>query len=162
MNRNQLIQLIIQKLQEISKLLESLKKQPPMPPQPANSERLYKRAYSYLGIDPTPDDQVPDVFSCVYSLCQIVYDEFGEEIGGKRLENTIELNQALSISPKFQRTNDPGPGDIAVAVTEGGTHGHAAIMGIRRTPASTQRYMSNNSLNGLWLDGYTKNTWDKY
>lgn len=121
-----------------------------------NNERLYKRAVSFLGVDASPKDTVSDELACVESLEEVYHTEFGQYLGGYKLVSTIKLYEALRYDPRFREVKIPKIGDIIVSPTESNTKiGHCGIVG-------KYGILANDSRSGLWLEGYSIESWRIY
>ena len=116
-----------------------------------NREKLYQAAKASLGKEMSPQDVADDSLACVESFCQVYKTALGEFPNGMLFLSTIKLYEFLSRSPLFVKATTADPGTIVIAVTEGTRHGHIFIAGV-------ERLYSNDSRNGLWLDGYTMKT----
>lgn len=124
-----------------------------------NNQRLYDRAVTFLGKDADPLDPVDDTVACVSSLEEVYHAEFQTWIGRIKLFNTIDLHNALLISPKFRRVEVPKPGNIIVSVTEyrNGKQifGHTGVI-------AKYGILSNDSVRKVWLENFTVESWKIY
>jgi len=126
-----------------------------------NSEHLYLKAKSFLGIDLTPDDAVPDFVACVAQFQELYKRTFGRYVGsGASLYNTRALRDALRNDKDFTeiKWEDTKPGDVCVFATGEGPvikHGHVFVVG-------KKDWMSNNSNNGKWEAHWTRQQVEGY
>lgn len=129
---------------------------PPMNEQTETGKQLYAKSKSFLGTEPTPKDEIPDVVACVSNLQVIFFKTTGRYIGqGAALYSTKALKEWMLQDKNFTRVDDPLPGDILVYATGEGngmvSNGHCFVVG-------NKDYMSNNSFTGLWSADYTRET----
>lgn len=134
-------------------------------PRETRREILYRVSKSYIGVETTPKDEVPDQVACVASLQEVYRKAFGHYIGtGAALYNTRALKEALLVHQDFERIQ-PGNemfGDVCVFPTGENTHstspnvrGHVFVVGKRD-------WMSNDSSSGLWKANWTKDSALRY
>ena len=130
--------------------------------QTATSEHLYYTAKSFLGIDITPKDEIPDDVACVAQVQEVVRRATGNYIGiGAALYNTRAFkDQSLKDRRMFEVHEDEIlPGDICVYPTGEGngriSNGHVFIIG-------EHQWMSNSSKTGLWSANYTRQSAKDY
>lgn len=120
-----------------------------------NSTYLYLKAKSFLGIDLTPADEVPDYVACVSQFQALYKSCFGEHLGtGACLYSTLALKNFLVkwSGAKSVSFEDALPGDICIFATgEGytGSRGHVFVVG-------KVNWMSNTSATGKWEANYEK------
>lgn len=108
----------------------------------------------FIGTDVSPKDVVPDSFGCAESISTIIKGILPEF---PLVTGTWSLLDAIQMSGKFVRIQNPERGAIILAVTGQGTgsipNGHAGIM------MSDKDIASNNSLTGLFEVNYTLEKW---
>lgn len=122
-----------------------------------NTQKLYNSAKACLGEDLSTDPAVPPEVSCAVAVNAVHKIAFGEVIGGGA--STKDMYLKLLNDPRFQKVIEGIPGDIIISPSgyssKGALHGHVAILGYHGI-------MGNNSLNGLWQEVYTMESWDTY
>jgi hypothetical protein len=122
--------------------------------QTETGQQLYAKSKSLLGKELTPKDEVPDTVACVANFQAVYFKTTGSYAGqGAALYNTRALKNWLTTDKRFERVENPLPGDICVYATGEGngnlSNGHVFIVGKRD-------WMSNNSFTGLWSADYTR------
>lgn len=144
-------------LKEIGDIISAIfsKQQDPMPTPTAL--QLYNTAKDCLGTDMITDPTISQEVGCAVSVNAVYQKAFGKPIGGGA--STAALYQVLQTDARFARVDEALPGDIIISPTgtstKGAPHGHVGIVGYHGI-------MSNNSLNGLWSEVYTLETWNSY
>lgn len=114
-----------------------------------DAELLYLKAKSFLGIDLTPKDEVPDFVACVAQFQALHFKTFGRYVGtGAALVNTRHLRNALQNDAEYEQIEweDAKPGDVCVYASDESPvvkHGHVFVVG-------KNYWMSNNSYSGAW------------
>lgn len=140
---------------------DPIKTLPPLPPIPPLSmrEKVYQKAYMFLGKSLVPPNDDPDV-GCAISVTVLLKEKCGINI--KETTSTYELLHELIASPYVEEVFSPLFGDIIISATDTSLfqnppfpHGHTGIVG-------KVKIMSNNSSNGLWEDGWTLPAWDNH
>lgn len=125
----------------------------------SKTEQLYNLAYSKRGTDFTPDWIVSDEVSCSFAVTTLI-KEIAPEM--PIIVNTGELYRFMLKSPLFKEISQPiskiEKGQIIVAPT--GYNSRPEIMpnGHVCVASENERYMSNNSYNGLWEENYNRDT----
>lgn len=136
---------------------------PPSVPEPVIPKvdprlKLYELAKSCLGKDiAATQDELGCAEAISYLLKQVQVKKFPK--GGYL--STTDLHSFLKKSDQFTQVplSKNLPGDIIISPTgmstKGAAHGHVGIMGYHGI-------MSNNSLNGLWQQYYSLESWSNY
>lgn len=114
---------------------------------------------SEIGNDFTPDNIVPDMVSCAFSLSTLLnrYDSRIPIIYG-----THELNDFMAKHTElFERVPDPvviEAGDIVISPTGTGKlkNGHTGVY------IDNTRIVSNDSETGLWSQNWSRSSWHNY
>lgn len=127
-----------------------------MPPI-AKTQLLYLKAKESLGIDLVSDPSIDPSVSCAASVNEVFRLTFGRQIGGGA--STALMYQVLKNDPHFKQATGYSKGYIVISPTgtstKGAPHGHVGICGV-------YGIMSNNSMNGLWQEYYTEQSWHEY
>lgn len=122
-----------------------------------NSQKLYLAAKASLGKDMVEDPTIEPFLSCAASVNEVFKLAFGKEIGGGA--STALLYQTLRADPRFALAPGNAVGNIIISPSgmssKGAPHGHVGICGM-------YGILSNNSMNGLWQEYYTEQSWDSY
>ncbi len=125
-------------------------------PQTKTAQRVYAAAKECLGDSLVPIGDDPDV-GCAISVSVLLRDMCG--IGIKETLSTSELLQEMISSTFFVEVQNPAAGDVIISATGTSvnpktliTHGHVGVVGLHGI-------LSNNSMNGLWSENYTLDTW---
>ena len=117
---------------------------------------LYGQARLFLGRDASPLDLVNDDLGCAESVSCIIAKVTQFPI----ITGTSSLNAYLARDPRFQNRNDDfAPGTVIVSPTGSGQakiRGHVGIFGENET------IMSASSIDGLWKQNFTLQTWRRY
>lgn len=123
----------------------------------SNSYILYETAKNCLEHDMVNDPKIDPMFGCAQAVSEVFYKAFNEPLGGGA--STKAVYEHLRNDSRFKQVQEPTGGDIIVSPTgysdRGAPHGHVGIMGFHGV-------MSNNSMNGLWEEKYTLETWKNY
>ena len=153
-------------LAHLKRLFESLVMPPAPPPDDYwkdLADKIYSESLKSVSKDITPEDRVPDEYSCVQQITTIlrrVLPTF------PIMDSTIVLNSYLSKSPQWKKVTIPRHGDVHVFVTNSGNgtvkNGHAFICGKFISEDGTRWLMSNDSRNGQWSVNYTIASANKY
>jgi len=123
---------------------------PDLPVVESNREKLYKYAYSKLGVDMAPTQ---DSLGCAESLSYILKGSGLTNLTGIFI-GTYQLNEWLS--KNLEKVTEPLPGDIIMSETGSGRiRGHCGIVG-------KHKIMSNNSASFLWDDHWSLAKWKEY
>jgi hypothetical protein len=148
---------LVKLLAQLIALLENMQKQ-----ERSRRDDLYDAAFASLGIDRTPNDEVPDEVACVHQLSTIIRDAL-PELRFPIMDSTKVLYGFLEGSLSWKPVDKPEKGDIILSVTGSGNgkikNGHVGICGKNLSPDGTPWIMSNDSRNGLWLANYTLKAW---
>lgn len=116
------------------------------------SEKLYKVAKSCIGKDVAP---LENEYGCAEAVNNVVHQAFGDYAGGDL--STYRMYHAIKNNRKFIEVIKPIRGDIILSPTGYGSgkvsNGHTGIM------SDNNAIMSNTSVNGLWLENYTLDSW---
>ncbi len=120
---------------------------------------LYAAALDCLGKDASPQDVAPDEVGCAETVYDILASAFPLKVGFSLEISTSKLYDALKVSKKFIKIDQPLQGDIVISPTGYGngklSNGHVGIKG------EDDVIMSNDSATGLFLENYTVTTWKK-
>ena len=126
-------------------------------------DKIYNRAFGYLGSDPTPGNEIPNEVACVHSLSTIISLALGPEIRFPVMSSTIELFEYLAKSPSWKTVPLPQYGDIILSVTKSESNrGHCGIVGKRNAEDMTAWIMNNDSRSGKWEASYSVGSWQRY
>lgn len=119
---------------------------------------IYQEAKKALGTSLVPIGDDPDV-GCAISVTYLLKEKCGIDI--KETLSTSDLLTELINNPHFTEITTPQVGGIIISATGTSTisdtpitHGHCGVVGLYGV-------LSNNSLNGLWSENYTLETWHK-
>ncbi len=140
-------------LAKIAVALADLAKQVAKLPSKPNQQVLYDVAKSCLGRDMA---LTQNELGCAEAVNAVHKQAFGSEIGGGL--STAAMYAELLTDARFMATDTPLPGDVIISPTgkgNPGTHGHVGIV-------AKYGILSNNSLNGLWQEKYTLDSWYKF
>ena len=129
------------------------------------NDRLYEVAFSFLGREATPNDEVEDALACVHTLSTIISLSFSE-LRFPILFSTKDLYRHLKNSPSWKQVDLPQHGDVILCVTGTGndsvSNGHCGVVGKRQAEDMSVWIMSNDSRNGLWSANYSLTSWQRY
>ncbi len=125
-------------------------------PMPTNADKLYNTAKACLGKDMVDDPGVDPSVGCADAVNSVFKLAFGGEIGGGA--STATMYEILKSDPRFELSGY-AKGNIVISPTgtsiKGAPHGHVGICGL-------YGILSNNSMNGLWEEYYTEQSWVSY
>lgn len=133
----------------------------PVNPLTYNNSRLYLFAVAlkYIGTDASPNDVAPDELGCAETVYDILQTAFPLNVGFPFVISTSKLYDALKISSKYIKIDQPLEGDIVISPTGYGngnlSNGHVGIKG------EGDKIMSNDSSTGLFKENYTMADWKK-
>lgn len=120
----------------------------------SNRERLYDMAKACLGKDIA---KTQDELGCAEAVNYVYKKTFGTPIGGET--STAGMYEVLKKDKRFVKVDEPLFGDIIISPTGTSTlnalHGHVGIV-------AKYGILSNNSLNGLWQEKFTLQSWKIY
>lgn len=123
----------------------------------SNREKWLDIAVKAYGIDPTPNDEVDDTVSCVFSLTTLI-KRFMPDF--PIMTNTPEFVKYIRTDKRFKPSNELKQGNIIVSVT--GT-GNGSIIGHIGIVWKDGTILSNSSATGLWSDKFNTISWiDRY
>lgn len=128
-----------------------IEKKPPVI-EKTNREKLLDFALTFVGIDPTPKDEIDDEVSCVFSLTTILNKYFKGDF--KVIDYTPDLVGQLYLDKRFKLSNEFKEGNIVVFPTRSG---NGKIIGHCFLVSKGGKMLSNNSDTGLWQDKYDIN-----
>lgn len=122
-----------------------------------NGLEFYAIAAECLGLDLSTDPSIPPEVSCAVAVNNVYRKTFGHELGGGA--STAAMYWVLKSDSRFEAISDPLPGDIVIspsgASVKNAPHGHVGIV-------AKHGILSNNSLNGLFQETYTLESWKQY
>lgn len=128
---------------------------PPEPPKPMPPSPIYEKAKSCLGTDIAATQNelgCAEAVSYIFNACKVQY------FPAKGFLSTADFYKWLKTNAVLV-TDEPQPGDIIISPTGtstiGSTHGHIGVVG-------KFGIMSNNSMNGLFQQNYTMDSWTRY
>jgi len=120
-----------------------------------NRESIYKVAKSFIGLDVTPDDIVPDEYDCSDTVCTLL-KKAGFNVGDFPL--TTRLYEYLLNSKEWNVVNEYKRGDVIISPTGYGngniSNGHVGII------SDNGKIMSNSSVDGILRENYTIDSWN--
>lgn len=141
-------------LQQLLELLGLIKKEIPME---TPSQKLYRKAKEFVGVDASPRDVAPDELGCAESVSEVVKAARGQYINNTLFISTVKMYEALVISPGFRKVSIPTPGCIIISPTANSMRiGHVGIV------SENGKIMSNDSVRKVWLENFSLDSWKKY
>jgi len=120
------------------------------------SEKLLKEALAKRGTDFTNDQIVSDEVSCAFALSTVIHEV---DSSFPIIKGTRELEDEVIRCGKFKKIDTPKAGAIVICATGTNSrpdimpHGHCGIY------VDEVNIMSNDSMSGLWIKNYTRETW---
>ena len=116
-------------------------------------EKMLVAANRFIGMDASPEDNVPDEVGCVESIVNIIKDVYPDF---PTIYHTMLLYYELVKNPNFKSTLEIKPGHLIVSPTGSGNgtvRGHCGVV------AEDNKIISSNSTTGKWESNYTLNGW---
>lgn len=122
---------------------------------------LFATAVKALGTDASPNDIAPDELGCAETVYDILSTAFPFNVGFPFLISTSKFYDAIKVSSKYIKVDQPLEGDIVLSPSGHGngklSNGHIGVKG------ELDKIMSNSSATGKFMENFTMQTWkDRY